>query len=137
MINIFTLSFYSFDYNLNKNNRRTPSDSFTFLCTTLYRDAAFVERTLGHGDAEALEVLGGVWSSLEDTKAGGQRPANWEDCVAWARCKWEILYNNDIRQLLHCLPPDKVKIPEGKSAPCHTAVVWSLAYLLFTYYDVA
>lgn len=69
----------------------------------------FVEQTLGHGDAEALEVLEGVWSSLEDIKAGGQRPTSWEDCVTWARCKWETLYNNDIRQLLHCFPPDQVK----------------------------
>lgn len=110
MINIFTLSFYSFDYNLNNNHRHTSSNSFTFFCTILHRDAAFVERTLGHGDAEALEVLDGVWSSLEDTTTGGQRPASWEDCVAWARCKWETLYNNDICQLLHCLSPDKVKI---------------------------
>uniref|UniRef100_A0A8C4IID3 E1 ubiquitin-activating enzyme n=1 Tax=Dicentrarchus labrax TaxID=13489 RepID=A0A8C4IID3_DICLA len=65
-------------------------------------------RTLGHGDAEALEVLGGVWNSLEDIKDGGQHPTSWEDCVSWARCKWETVYNNDIRQLLHCLPPEKV-----------------------------
>uniref|UniRef100_A0A4W6CYZ3 E1 ubiquitin-activating enzyme n=1 Tax=Lates calcarifer TaxID=8187 RepID=A0A4W6CYZ3_LATCA len=37
-----------------------------------------------------------------------QRPANWEDCVSWARCKWETLYNNEIRQLLHCFPADQV-----------------------------
>ncbi|XP_076597924.1 ubiquitin-like modifier-activating enzyme 1 [Chaetodon auriga] len=70
------------------------------------RDVGFIERTLGHGDAEALEVLGEVWSSLEDMKAGGQRPMSWEDCVSWARCKWETHYNNDIRQLTHCFPPD-------------------------------
>uniref|UniRef100_A0A8C3AT17 Ubiquitin-like modifier activating enzyme 7 n=1 Tax=Cyclopterus lumpus TaxID=8103 RepID=A0A8C3AT17_CYCLU len=68
-------------------------------------DKGFVERTLGLGDAEALEVLGGLWSSLEDMEAGGQRPRSWEDCVSWARCQWETLYNNDIRQLLHCFPP--------------------------------
>ncbi|KAM9859899.1 ubiquitin-like modifier-activating enzyme 1 [Aulostomus maculatus] len=72
------------------------------------RDAKFVEQTLSSGVAEALEVLGGVWSSLSDMKDGGQRPSNWEDCVSWARCKWETLYNNDIRQLLHYFPSDKV-----------------------------
>ncbi|TKS71314.1 Ubiquitin-like modifier-activating enzyme 1 [Collichthys lucidus] len=71
------------------------------------QDEGFVVRTLGHGDAEALEVLGGVWSSLEEIKAGGQRPTKWEDCVSWARCKWETLFNNDIRQLLHCFPPEQ------------------------------
>uniref|UniRef100_A0A8C3AR08 Ubiquitin-activating enzyme E1 n=1 Tax=Cyclopterus lumpus TaxID=8103 RepID=A0A8C3AR08_CYCLU len=71
-------------------------------------DKGFVERTLGLGDAEALEVLGGLWSSLEDMEAGGQRPRSWEDCVSWARCQWETLYNNDIRQLLHCFPPKAV-----------------------------
>lgn len=91
-------------------------------CTVFCRDAVFVEQTLGHGDAEALEVLEGVWSSLEDIKAGGQRPTSWEDCVTWARCKWETLYNNDIRQLLHCFPPDQVKLHQSKNSP-HTAVI--------------
>ncbi|XP_040060409.2 ubiquitin-like modifier-activating enzyme 1 [Gasterosteus aculeatus] len=83
--------------------KQTPENVNLFL-----RDDGFVERTLGLGDAEALEVLGGLWSSLQNTEAGGQRPTSWEDCVSWARCKWETLYNNDIRQLLHCFPPGEV-----------------------------
>ncbi|XP_059184316.1 ubiquitin-like modifier-activating enzyme 1 [Centropristis striata] len=83
--------------------KQTPENVNLFL-----RDVGFVERTLGLGDAEALEVLGGVWSSLEDMKDGGQRPASWKDCVSWARCKWETLYNNDVRQLLHCFPPGEM-----------------------------
>uniref|UniRef100_A0A3Q1JLF7 E1 ubiquitin-activating enzyme n=1 Tax=Anabas testudineus TaxID=64144 RepID=A0A3Q1JLF7_ANATE len=83
--------------------KQTPENVNLFLS-----DAGFVERTLAHGDAEALEVLGGVWSSLTDLNGGGQRPTSWEDCVSWARCKWETLYNNDICQLLHCFPPDQV-----------------------------
>ncbi|XP_039972402.1 ubiquitin-like modifier-activating enzyme 1 [Xiphias gladius] len=83
--------------------KQTPENVNHFL-----RDAGFVERTLGHGDAEALEVLGGVWGSLKDMKTGGQRPTSWEDCVSWARCKWETLYNNEIRQLLHCFPPKQL-----------------------------
>ncbi|XP_008284378.1 ubiquitin-like modifier-activating enzyme 1 [Stegastes partitus] len=83
--------------------KQTPENVNLFL-----RDSAFVERTLGHGDAEALDILGGVWSSLEDMESGGQRPKRWEDCVSWARRKWETLYNNDIRQLLHCFPSDEV-----------------------------
>ncbi|XP_023135555.3 ubiquitin-like modifier-activating enzyme 1 isoform X1 [Amphiprion ocellaris] len=83
--------------------KQTPENVNLFL-----RDSAFVERTLSHGDAEALEILGGVWNSLEGMAAGGQRPSSWEDCVNWARLKWETVYNNDIRQLLHCFPPDEV-----------------------------
>ncbi|XP_068171349.1 ubiquitin-like modifier-activating enzyme 1 [Antennarius striatus] len=79
--------------------KQTPENVSLFL-----NDENFVERTLGHGDAEALEVLGEVWSSLTDMKDGGQRPQSWEDCVTWARCKWETLYNNSISQLLHCFP---------------------------------
>ncbi|XP_034074972.1 ubiquitin-like modifier-activating enzyme 1 [Gymnodraco acuticeps] len=70
-------------------------------------DPEFMPRTLGLGDAEALEALEGLCSSLENIKAGGQRPTSWEDCVGWARSKWENLYNNDIRQLLHCFPPEE------------------------------
>ncbi|XP_073325275.1 ubiquitin-like modifier-activating enzyme 1 [Pagrus major] len=83
--------------------KQTPENTNLFL-----RDEGFVERTLGHGDAEALEVLGGVWSTLENVNDGGQRPTSWNDCVSWARCKWETLYNNDIRQLLHCFPAEEV-----------------------------
>lgn len=80
----------------------TPENVNLFL-----RDAGFVVRTLGHGDSEALEVLGAVWGSLEDMTAGGHHPTSWEDCVRWARFKWETLFNNDIQQLLHCFPPDQ------------------------------
>lgn len=82
---------------------QTPANVNLFL-----RDTEFVDRTLTHGDAEALEILGGVWNSLQEMGAGGQRPKNWKDCVSWARCKWETLYNNDIRQLLHCFPPGEL-----------------------------
>lgn len=82
-----------------------------------------MERTIGHGDFEALEVLGGVWNSLEDIKAGGQRPKSWEECVTWARCKWETLFNNDICQLLHCFPSDAVNT-QGKVVLRHTVVIF-------------
>lgn len=72
------------------------------------RDAEFVKRTLDHGDAEALEVLEGVWNSLKDIQDGGQRPVSWDDCVSWGRHKWETLFNNDIQQLLHCFPADQM-----------------------------
>ncbi|XP_061113280.1 ubiquitin-like modifier-activating enzyme 1 [Conger conger] len=64
-------------------------------------DDGFLERTLERGEGEALEILQGLCQSM-----GDQRPAGWEDCVGWARRKWETLYNNEIQQLLHCFPCD-------------------------------
>ncbi|CAL8381639.1 unnamed protein product [Boreogadus saida] len=74
------------------------------------RDPGFVERTLGRGEAEALEVLGGVFGALRDGGAQGHhhRPTRWEDCVRWARCRWESLFSNELRQLLHCFPADQL-----------------------------
>ena len=72
------------------------------------RDPGFVERTLGRGEAEALEDLGGVFGALRDGGAQGHRPTCWEDCVHWARCRWESLFSNELRQLLHCFPADQV-----------------------------
>ncbi|XP_051996508.1 ubiquitin-like modifier-activating enzyme 1 [Xyrauchen texanus] len=66
-------------------------------------DPAFVERTVTCGDVEAVEVLEGVYRSLTQ-----ERPQNWMDCVRWARREWEILYNNHLRQLPHCFPPNQV-----------------------------
>lgn len=37
-----------------------------------------------------------------------ERPVTFEDCVTWARLKFEDLFNNQIRQLLHNFPPDQV-----------------------------
>ncbi|CAL8353774.1 unnamed protein product [Gadus morhua 'NCC'] len=72
------------------------------------RDPGFVEQTLGRGEAEALEVLGGVFGALRDGGAQGHRPTCWEDCVHWARCRWESLFSNELRQLLHCFPADQL-----------------------------
>ncbi|KAJ3601889.1 hypothetical protein NHX12_029651 [Muraenolepis orangiensis] len=71
-------------------------------------DAGFLERTLGRGEAVALEVLEGVYGGLRARGDGGQRPACWEDCVRWARYQWESLYSHDIQQLLHCFPRDQL-----------------------------
>uniref|UniRef100_A0A8C5EE76 Ubiquitin-activating enzyme E1 n=1 Tax=Gouania willdenowi TaxID=441366 RepID=A0A8C5EE76_GOUWI len=81
---------------------------FKHVPENVNHDAEFVERTLTHGDAEALETLEGVWRSQVNMEAGGTRPQSWEDCVSWARHKWETLFNNDIRQLLHCFPEGEV-----------------------------
>uniref|UniRef100_A0A8C1W4M6 E1 ubiquitin-activating enzyme n=1 Tax=Cyprinus carpio TaxID=7962 RepID=A0A8C1W4M6_CYPCA len=66
-------------------------------------DPTFVDRTVARGDVEAVEILEGVYRIL-----GEEWPQNWADCVSWARRQWETLYNNQIKQLLHCFPRDQV-----------------------------
>jgi ubiquitin-activating enzyme E1 len=49
------------------------------------------------------ETLKQIRKSLVD-----ERPVTFEDCVVWARLKFEELFNNTIRQLLHNFPEDQV-----------------------------
>ena len=37
-----------------------------------------------------------------------ERPMSFDDCVTWARLKFEDLFNHQIRQLLHNFPPEQV-----------------------------
>lgn len=37
-----------------------------------------------------------------------ERPVSFEDCVVWARLKFETIFNNQIRQLLHNFPENQV-----------------------------
>ena len=39
-----------------------------------------------------------------------ERPQGFADCVAWARLRFEELFNNTIRQLLHNFPIDQVRV---------------------------
>ncbi|XP_063984107.1 ubiquitin-like modifier-activating enzyme 1 [Diachasmimorpha longicaudata] len=66
-------------------------------------DPQFVERTLKLPGVQPLEVLESVKTALID-----ERPKEFSDCVAWARCHWQDQYNNQIRQLLFNFPPDQV-----------------------------
>lgn len=45
--------------------------------------------------------------SIQDTLVD-ERPRSFEDCVVWARLKFEELYVNQIMQLLHNFPEDQV-----------------------------
>ena len=49
------------------------------------------------------ETLKNILRTLVD-----ERPVTFEDCVTWARLKFEDLFNNQIRQLLHNFPEDQV-----------------------------
>ena len=38
----------------------------------------------------------------------GAKPTSFDDCIVWARLKFEELYNNSIQQLLYNFPKDSV-----------------------------
>ncbi|XP_065407554.1 ubiquitin-like modifier-activating enzyme 7 isoform X7 [Chrysemys picta bellii] len=46
-----------------------------------------------------MQDLEGVRSSLQE------KPRSWQDCVSWARQRWESLYHHTILNLLHAFPP--------------------------------
>lgn len=50
-----------------------------------------------------LDTLQSIQSTLVD-----DRPRSFEDCVTWARLKFEDLFANQIQQLLHNFPEDQV-----------------------------
>lgn len=59
-----------------------------------------------------------------------ERPVAFEDCVTWARLKFEDLFNNQIRQLLYNFPPDQVTASGTKfwsgSKRCPKALTFDL-----------
>ncbi|XP_074406180.1 ubiquitin-like modifier-activating enzyme 7 [Zonotrichia albicollis] len=51
------------------------------------------------------KVLEQVWESLRE------RPRDWQDCVCWARRRWQRCYHDAIAQLLHIYPPEHETSP--------------------------
>ncbi|XP_041047447.1 ubiquitin-like modifier-activating enzyme 1 [Carcharodon carcharias] len=67
------------------------------------KDRSFIDHAMALQEGQALEILEGVYKSLDTDK-----PESWADCVAWSRRHWQTRYNNNIRQLLHNFPPEQV-----------------------------
>jgi len=67
------------------------------------RDPKFMERTMRLPGGQPIEILESVKKALVD-----DRPANFTDCVKWARLLWEENFNNQIQQLLFNFPKDQV-----------------------------
>lgn len=59
-----------------------------------------------------------------------ERPVSFEDCVVWARLRFETIFNNQIRQLLHNFPEDQVTSSGAKfwsgSKRCPKALIFDL-----------
>ena len=62
----------------------------------------YIETTLKSGSG-AKEQLSQIKQYLVD-----ERPKSFEQCIFWARMRFEENYSNNIRQLLHSLPADAV-----------------------------
>jgi len=74
---------------------KAPSDVNAYLSKP-----TFIEETEGTSKRGTVES---IYESLVSSK-----PQNFEDCIVWARIKFEQLYNNSIQQLLHNFPLDQV-----------------------------
>ena len=67
-----------------------------------YLSSPNFEETLNAQQNTKLETVLNIKKTLID-----ERPYSFEDCIVWSRLKFEKLFNNDIRQLLHNFPPDQ------------------------------
>lgn len=62
----------------------------------------FAETLRTQPSAQVRETLEGIRECLVT-----HRPRTFDDCVAWARSKFEEYFNNQIQQLLYNFPPDQ------------------------------
>lgn len=86
--------------------KQTPDDANSYLTS-----ADFVSNLQSQQNMK-LDTLSRIKQALVD-----DMPYNFEDCIAWARTRFEDLFCNKIKQLLHNFPADKVQ-PGG-------ALFWS------------
>merc|ERR1712038_326299 len=68
-----------------------------------YLSSADFAATLAGQQNTKLDTLKSIQNTLVD-----DRPRSFEDCIVWARLKFEDLFSNQIQQLLHNFPEDQV-----------------------------
>lgn len=71
-------------------------------------DENYLTNLLTKQNVATLEALQSIKKLLID-----ERPADFFDCIKWARCRFEELFTNQIKQLLFNFPPDQVT-PSGQ-----------------------
>jgi ubiquitin-activating enzyme E1 len=64
---------------------------------------SFMEQLGKQSGGAKLEALHSIKSCLQD-----ERPKTFDDCIKWARLKFEEYFNHNIQQLLHNFPVDMV-----------------------------
>nr|CAB3267419.1 ubiquitin-like modifier-activating enzyme 1 [Phallusia mammillata] len=77
---------------------RNPAETVNQYIT----DSKFFERTLKLPGSEPISTMELVYETLVK-----QKPQNFSDCVQWARLRFQELYHNNIKQLLHNFPKDQ------------------------------
>lgn len=77
--------------------RNNPENAAQYL-----GDAKFIEKTLKMPGSQPAQTLDSVRRALI-----GDRPKDFQECVAWARVKFEENFRNQILQLLHNFPPEQ------------------------------
>jgi ubiquitin-activating enzyme E1 len=87
-------------------------------------DPNYAESLAGQQNSKVETALA-IRKTLND-----ERPVSFEDCVVWARLKFETIFNNQIRQLLHNFPEDQVTSTGAKfwsgSKRCPRPLVFDL-----------
>lgn len=68
-----------------------------------YLSSPNFEETLNAQQNTKIDTLMNIKKTLVD-----ERPYSFDDCIVWARLRFEELFNNNIKQLLHNFPPDQV-----------------------------
>ena len=68
-----------------------------------YLSSPDFEKSLEGQQNTKMDTLKSIQETLVD-----ERPRSFEDCVTWARLKFEDLFSNQIQQLLHNFPEDQI-----------------------------
>lgn len=65
------------------------------------QNSQFVQQSIKSGGSNVKEIFDGLHSFLVTEK-----PVRFDECVSWARLKFEEYFNNNIQQLLYNFPKD-------------------------------
>eukprot|EP00736_Rhodelphis_marinus_P003571 Rmarinus@m.19049 len=85
------------------NFENAPADAKLYAQCKTAEEFVESQRTAGAGTEEIVEKLRAI---ADLTGTGGKACTTFEDCVAWARYKFDEYFNDRILQLLHIYPAD-------------------------------
>jgi ubiquitin-activating enzyme E1 len=77
--------------------KQSAEDVNSYLTSSNFADSLAAQQNT------KLDTLQSIQSTLVD-----DRPRSFDDCIVWARLKFEDLFSNQIQQLLHNFPKDQI-----------------------------
>lgn len=102
--------------------KQSAEEVNSFLSST---PDAYLESLQPNSKLDTLKIL--------QTTLVEERPVTFEDCVVWARLKYETLFHDQISQLLHNFPPDQLTASGTKfwsgSKRCPTVLTFDLDHV--------